>query len=247
MAKCRSKRSIGVPGSSMSPFVPIVTAIILSRLRQNSSRPFFASVRCRSACGGSRSACVRCKPASRRCRSASIKCRTSWVLSASKKICNENAVSSVLSVGRRSHALIRGFSFCKLYVFKSSADRAISTGQPFSRRGKAGPVLQCLVVSWLGLLLLAQWLNYPTPGIPRLSDGKPNLSAPAPRGVNGKPDLSGIWVVDCGIYGGDRCFVQSLFFDLAKDLKPEEVQMTAWAAAIQAQREKREHVDDPYG
>ncbi len=102
-------------------------------------------------------------------------------------------------------------------------------------------------MSWLGLLLLAQWLNYPTPGIPRLSDGKPNLSAPAPRGVNGKPDLSGIWVVDCGIYGGDRCFVQSLFFDLAKDLKPEEVQMTAWAAAIQAQREKREHVDDPYG
>jgi len=104
-----------------------------------------------------------------------------------------------------------------------------------------------LVVSWLGLLLLAQWLNYPTPGIPRLSDGKPNLSAPAPRGANGKPDLSGIWVVDCGIYGGDRCFVQSLFFDLAKDLKPEEVQMTPWAAAIQAQREKREPVDDPYG
>jgi len=24
----------------------------------------------------------------------------------------------------------------------------------------------------------AQWLNYPTPGIPRLPDGRPNLSAP---------------------------------------------------------------------
>ena len=37
----------------------------------------------------------------------------------------------------------------------------------------------------------AQWLRYPTPGIPRLADGKPNLSAPAPR-ANGKPDLSGL-------------------------------------------------------
>jgi hypothetical protein len=39
----------------------------------------------------------------------------------------------------------------------------------------------------------AQWLNYPTPGIPRTADGKPNLSAPAPRTADGKPDLSGMW------------------------------------------------------
>jgi hypothetical protein len=39
----------------------------------------------------------------------------------------------------------------------------------------------------------AQWLNYPTPGIPRTADGKPNLSAPAPRTADGKPDLSGLW------------------------------------------------------
>ncbi len=41
----------------------------------------------------------------------------------------------------------------------------------------------------------AQWLNYPTPGIPRTADGKPNLSAPAPRTSDGKPDLSGLWRV----------------------------------------------------
>jgi hypothetical protein len=41
--------------------------------------------------------------------------------------------------------------------------------------------------------VVAQWLNYPTPGVPRLPDGKPNLSAPAPRAPDGKPDLSGIW------------------------------------------------------
>jgi hypothetical protein len=39
----------------------------------------------------------------------------------------------------------------------------------------------------------AQWLNYPTAGIPRTTDGKPNLSAPAPRTADGKPDISGLW------------------------------------------------------
>ena len=41
----------------------------------------------------------------------------------------------------------------------------------------------------------AQWLNHPTPNIPRTSDGKPNLAAPAPRGGDGHPDLSGVWTV----------------------------------------------------
>ena len=40
----------------------------------------------------------------------------------------------------------------------------------------------------------AQWLKYPTPGVPHSADGKPNLSAPAPRTPDGKPDLSGIWL-----------------------------------------------------
>ena len=30
--------------------------------------------------------------------------------------------------------------------------------------------------------LTAQWLNYPTLGIPRTADGKPDLSAPTPKG-----------------------------------------------------------------
>ena len=51
----------------------------------------------------------------------------------------------------------------------------------------------CAISSPLG----AQWLNYPTAGIPRLPDGKPNLAAPAPRTADGKPDLSGIWGLPC--------------------------------------------------
>jgi hypothetical protein len=95
--------------------------------------------------------------------------------------------------------------------------------------------------------LPGQWLNYPTPGIPRTKDGKPNLSAPAPRTADGKPDLSGVWAAECGIYGRDACFTRGWFFDMAKDLKPGEVEMTPWATLIQMQRENRSHVDDPYG
>src|SRR5215469_7665734 len=48
----------------------------------------------------------------------------------------------------------------------------------------------------LSLPLAAQWLKYTTPGIPRLADGKPNLSAPVPRTADGKPDLYGLWIAD---------------------------------------------------
>src|SRR5215471_13790770 len=53
----------------------------------------------------------------------------------------------------------------------------------------------CVISSPLG----AQWVNYPTAGIPRLPDGKPNLTAPAPRTAEGKPDLSGIWGLACPV------------------------------------------------
>ena len=40
----------------------------------------------------------------------------------------------------------------------------------------------------------AQWVNYREPGVPRTRDGKPNLTAPAPKVADGKPDLSGVWM-----------------------------------------------------
>ncbi len=47
---------------------------------------------------------------------------------------------------------------------------------------------------FLALPAAAQWLHLPTPGIPRMADGKPNLSAPAPKTQAGKPDFSGMWI-----------------------------------------------------
>jgi hypothetical protein len=57
-----------------------------------------------------------------------------------------------------------------------------------------------MLCAWLllGAVLLpfgahAQWLNYSPPGTPRLKDGTPDLAAAAPHGVDGKPDLTGVW------------------------------------------------------
>jgi hypothetical protein len=79
----------------------------------------------------------------------------------------------------------------------------------------------------------AQWLNYPTPGIPRTAAGKANLAAPVPKMPDGKPDLSGIWSTDF------------LFFrDLATGLK-EDVPMLPWAKELQHERETNDHKGDP--
>ena len=52
----------------------------------------------------------------------------------------------------------------------------------------------CFLCAFVSAGAAAQWLNYKTPGMPRTRDGKPNLSAPAPRAVDGNPDLSGVWL-----------------------------------------------------
>ncbi len=56
---------------------------------------------------------------------------------------------------------------------------------------RTSSIVAVLVTAALGCVE-AQSLNYRDPKIPRSGDGRPNLSAPAPR-LDGKPDLSGLW------------------------------------------------------
>jgi len=50
-----------------------------------------------------------------------------------------------------------------------------------------------MLVAFAPAGLFAQWPAYPTAGVPKNADGKPNLAGPVPRTADGKPDLSGIW------------------------------------------------------
>jgi hypothetical protein len=67
----------------------------------------------------------------------------------------------------------------------------------------------------------AQWVNFPTPGLPRTADGKPNLAAPAPRTADGTVDLTGLW-------NGPGIGLETLWIDPV-DAQP-------WANDLQRQR-----------
>jgi hypothetical protein len=94
---------------------------------------------------------------------------------------------------------------------------------------KAVVVLAAVLVS---APLAAQWLNQPTPGIPRGADGSPNLAAPAPRTADGKPDLSGLWNKVSPKYSRN----------VAADLKADDIQ--PWARALV--EERRENLGKEY-
>jgi hypothetical protein len=91
-----------------------------------------------------------------------------------------------------------------------------------------------VALSLLPVPLGAQWLNLPTPGIPRTADGKPNLTAPAPRTPDGKPDLSGMWQPE----------VNAHRFNVIQDLKDEGIFRPA-AEAVFQKRVADFHRTDP--
>jgi hypothetical protein len=101
-----------------------------------------------------------------------------------------------------------------------------------------------------------QWLHYPTDGVPRKADGKPDLAAPAPRLPNGKPDLSGLWhaaqarqcvnakgeAAPCGIEIGGS----PLGGNLGRDLPGGKLPYQPWAEKLFNERHAALSIDDPH-
>jgi hypothetical protein len=54
-------------------------------------------------------------------------------------------------------------------------------------------VAAAMIFAAIPATLFAQWAPYPTPNVPKLANGKPNMDGPTPRTTDGHPDLSGIW------------------------------------------------------
>ena len=102
-----------------------------------------------------------------------------------------------------------------------------------------------LVVCAAPAALFAQWLDYPTAGVPRTPDGKPNMTAPAPRTADGKPDFSGMygWVTrdNCGAKCNDTQ-VSREFINIASSLKTR-LPYQPWAADLVKKRSVQQGLD----
>jgi len=112
-----------------------------------------------------------------------------------------------------------------------------------------------MLITLLGVTLsgYAQWVNYPTPGIPRTADGKPNLTAAAPRTPDGKPDLSGLWQIEPSPWAELKLLVGNLndvfapgddlrdfskyAINILADFKPEEAPIRPEALALLRERQ----------
>ena len=85
-----------------------------------------------------------------------------------------------------------------------------------------------ILIVWAGTgIAQAQWDPYPWKNMPRKADGTVDLTAPARRTADGKPDLSGFWM--------PRESVKYLL-NLASDMKPADIPFQPWAAELHRQR-----------
>ncbi len=77
--------------------------------------------------------------------------------------------------------------------------------------------------------LNSQWLYYRAKGIPRLSDGRPDMKAPAPFGPQNIPDLSGVWQAEPdpkgGVGGVENSVPPRFFASIAGGLNPGKLPM----------------------
>jgi hypothetical protein len=96
--------------------------------------------------------------------------------------------------------------------------------------------------------LAGQWISYPTAGVPRTPDGKPDLAASCPRMADGKPDLSGLWIMPTTREGNPNfpgCEpVADEFINIAANLKGG-LPYQPWAADLVKKRRTEQRVNDP--
>jgi hypothetical protein len=123
---------------------------------------------------------------------------------------------------------------------------------------RRGFLFAALLVVFFGVPSFAapQWLRYPTDGIPRKPDGKPDYDAPTPRLPDGKPDLSGVWHASqprrcqnaagepspCGNEIGGSV----LGGNLGRNLPGNTLPYQPWAAKLFEQRHADLSRDDPH-
>ena len=113
------------------------------------------------------------------------------------------------------------------------------------RAGRTTASVAAAVLLAATAVVSGQWLNYPTPGTPRLADGKPNLAGPIPKAADGKPDLSGIWeVIGDTVMPTDGRVRSKYVYNIAADL-PNGAPFLPWAKALHAERQKALGVGAP--
>ncbi len=121
----------------------------------------------------------------------------------------------------------------------------------WGRRFRLPTPLLLMALAIAPQLARAQWLNYPTPGIPRTADGKPNLSARTPHDASGKPNLSGLWqtesappellarLIPAATNGAGEEPLSQYFVNIFSDFRPEDIPFRP--AAAQAYRERAQN------
>jgi len=108
-----------------------------------------------------------------------------------------------------------------------------------------------LVALFIGNPAHGQWQQVADESVPRNSAGEPDLTAPAPKATDGKPDLTGVWMAVADLIPQGFELVEGELplprhlMNVMADLEPGEVEVRPWAEDLVEQRLASRGLDDP--